>query len=330
MSSVLYSIIVVIITLIISVFVALLLPGFERKFVQARIQQRVGPPISSPGIFAPLKFLFKENKDPNSELPGFYNGLAIFCLLVVLCILLFTIPQTYVFVAFASDVAIVGLLKVEEISYVLMGSLSKSVMSYKHPFPDKVKGAKNLDSKISSIEDISSSRSLRLITLGSFPIYLGIFLPVIYAGSVYFRDIVAYQQVHGPLLFTFAGVLGAIAFFVGMMIVLNEYPFSFMKTKADVIEGPYMEYMSKYRAVTYITKGVLIFALSSLFSLLYLGVGPNLLNGGLLVTIVVAFILTFFVSFVSAFSPVFTNKQFYPVTISASIIGVLAMVAVFI
>jgi len=49
----LIALIAVIGTLIVAFVVSVWLPGIERKFVQARIQQRIGPPISSPGLMAP-------------------------------------------------------------------------------------------------------------------------------------------------------------------------------------------------------------------------------------------------------------------------------------
>ena len=55
-SMIISSAIAVVGTLIIAFAVSVWLPGIERKFVQARIQQRVGPPVSSPGIMAPIKF----------------------------------------------------------------------------------------------------------------------------------------------------------------------------------------------------------------------------------------------------------------------------------
>ena len=46
---IIYSILAVLGTLVVAVFVGTLLPGFERKYVQARIQQRIGPNFASPG-----------------------------------------------------------------------------------------------------------------------------------------------------------------------------------------------------------------------------------------------------------------------------------------
>lgn len=54
------------------------------------------------------------------------------------------------------------------------------------------------------------------------------------------------------------------------MILLNEYPFSIIKAKSDVIEGPYMEYAAKYRSVVFVTRGFLMFVLGALFSVLFI------------------------------------------------------------
>jgi len=326
----LYSILGIIGTIIIGFIVSLWLPGIERKFVHARIQQRIGPPISSPGIMAPIKFFFKESIKPYSPVPRLYNSLPLVGLLSALLILLFIIPETYPIGALASIVAIVGFLKIEEVVYVFMGSLSKSVMSLRMPFPDLAKGAKHPNVQRSFLEDISAMRAFRLIAFGSFPIYIALFIPVIISKSIFLGDIVAYQQVHGPILFSAAGVIAAIVFFIGYMILLNEYPFVILKTKADVIEGPYLEYAAKSRAFVYITRGFLMFTLAALFSVLFLGIPPNIFTWGILVNILVAIIFPLLMASLSAFAPIFTFKQFYPVTLATSILGVVALLAAFI
>ncbi|MCL2687105.1 MAG: NADH-quinone oxidoreductase subunit H [Methanobrevibacter sp.] len=324
--TIIFSILGVIGTLVLALIIGMLLPGIERKYIQARIQQRIGPPVTSPGIMAPIKFFFKENISPNSPVPGLYKSLPIVCFIVVLLILLALTPQMYFFGAFTSIIAIIGFLKVEEVTYVLMGSLSKSIMSLSMPFPDLAKGAAYPNAERSYIEDISSSRAFRLIAFGSFPIYLAIFIPVAITGSIFLGDIVAYQQANGPFILSLAGVIGTVVFFIGYMILLNEYPFNILKSKADVIEGPYMEYASKYRSVVYLTKGFLMFTLGALFSVLFIGVPPNILSWGMLVNIAVALIFPVLMGIMSAFSPVFTYRQFYPVVATTSLLGVLAIV----
>ncbi|WJI09662.1 NADH-quinone oxidoreductase subunit M [Methanobacterium sp. CWC-01] len=322
-----YSLLTVLGTLVVAFIVSLLLPGIERKFIHARIQQRVGPPITSPGIMAPIKFFFKQTISPNSPMPRLYNSLPIISLIVVIVLLILLIPEMYFLGGLASVIAIVGLLKVEEVMYMFMGSLSKSVLSVRMPFPDMARGAKHPETPRSFVEELSTLRAFRMIAFGSFPIYIALFVAVAMTGSIYLSDIVAYQEVNGPILFTVAGVLGAVVFFIGYMILLNEYPFAILKTKADVIEGPYLEYAAKYRAYVYLTRGFLMFVLATLFATLFLGIAPNILNPSFIITLVVALLFPMFMAVMSAFSPIFTYKQFYPTVAAASILGVLALVA---
>lgn len=319
-------IIAVILTVIVCFIISTLLPGIERKYIHARIQQRIGPLVIAPGIMAPLKFMFKENVKVESPVPGLYKALPIICFIVVLCVLIALTPEAYKIPALASLVAVVGFLKVEELCYVLMGALSKSVMSVRMPFPDQIKGSAHDMANRSFIEDISARRSLRMITYGSFPLYLALFAPVTAAGSIFLQDIVTYQQIHGPFLFTVSGGIAAIVFFIGYMIILNEYPFSIIKAKCDVIEGPYMEYASKYRAIVYLTRGFFMFVLGAVFSVLFIGVPPTILSWGILVNIIVALIFVFMMGIFSAFAPVFTNRQLLPTILGTTLLGILAIV----
>jgi energy-converting hydrogenase B subunit O len=278
---------------------------------------------------APVKFFFKQVINPASPMPGLYNSLPLISLIIVLILLLILIPQMYFLGALASVIAIVGVLKVEEVMYMFMGSLSKSVLSVRMPFPDQIKGAKHPNTPRSFLEELSSLRAFRLIAFGSFPLYIALFVSVAMAGSIYLSDIVSYQQTHGPILFSVAGVLGAIVFFIGYMILLNEYPFAILKTKADVIEGPYLEYAAKYRSYVYMTRGFLMFVLASLFATLFLGIAPNILNPSYIITIIIALVFPVIMAIMSAFSPIFTYKQFYPTVAAVSILGLVAIVAAF-
>ncbi|MBV1766794.1 MAG: NADH-quinone oxidoreductase subunit M, partial [Methanobacterium sp.] len=70
--------------------------------------------------------------------------------------------------------------------------------------------------------------------------------------------------------------------------------------------------------------------LSALFSVLFLGIPPNILSWGILVNILVAILFPILSAIMSAFSPIFTFKQFYPVAAGVSILGVLAILATFV
>ncbi len=324
-STAINSVLALILTVLVCFVISSLLPGIERKYVHARIQQRIGPLVIAPGIMAPLKFMFKENVEISSPVPRLYKALPIICFIAVLCVFITLTPQAYKIPALSSLVAIVGFLKVEEICYVLMGALSKSVMSLRMPFPDIVKGAAHLNAQRSFVEDISSKRSLRMITYGSFPLYLALFAPVTAARSIFLGDIVAYQQIHGPFLFTVSGAIAAVVFFIGYMIILNEYPFTIIKAKSDVIEGPYMEYAAKYRSIVYLTRGFFMFVLGCVFSVLFIGIPPSIFSWGILVNIVVALIFVVMMGILSAFSPVFTNRQLLPTILGTTLLGILAI-----
>ncbi|MCE7697521.1 MAG: NADH-quinone oxidoreductase subunit H [Methanobacterium paludis] len=131
------------------------------------------------------------------------------------------------------------------------------------------------------------------------------------------------------MLFSLAGIIGALVFFVGYMILLNEYPFSILKAKADVIEGPLLEYASKSRAYVYISRGFLMVVLAALFTTLFLGIPPNLMDWHSIVSLAVVLIFPILMASVSAFSPIFTYRQFYPVVVGSSILGVAALVVTF-
>ena len=99
------SILAVIGTVLVCFLISTLLPGIERKYIHARIQQRIGPVVMAPGIMAPIKFMFKENVEISSPVPGLYKSLPIICFIVVLCVLIALTPQAYQFPALASLVA---------------------------------------------------------------------------------------------------------------------------------------------------------------------------------------------------------------------------------
>ena len=116
-NTVIYSVLAVIATVLVCFIISTLLPGIERKYVHARIQQRIGPPVTSPGIMAPIKFLFKENVEVSSPVPGLYKALPIVCFIVVLCVLIALTPYSFAIPALSSLVAIVGFLKVTVIHF---------------------------------------------------------------------------------------------------------------------------------------------------------------------------------------------------------------------
>ena len=313
---------------IIAGIVCLWLPGVEKN-AEARVQQRLGPQLSSPGLYATLKFFFKEALTPSAVLPRLYNTLPLITLIVVAAIYLILTQEAMVYLGtFASLVALVGLLKVEEVMYLFMSSFSQSLMSKTMPFPDHAKGGKHRDAKQSFTEQISAQRSLRLVSFGSLPFYLALFVPAIMAGSIDFSQIILYQQLKGPILFTLPGIFGTLVFLIGFLIILNSNPFSYLEGHSDVIQGPLMEYMSKSRAICTMAHAFLLFVGGCVYSTLFLGFAPCF-GVTIIVPIICSILLTIAAAVVSAFAPLFTNREFYPTVIATSMIAVIAVLVAF-
>ncbi|HIQ32358.1 MAG TPA: hypothetical protein EYH55_02630 [Methanothermococcus okinawensis] len=294
--------------------VSTVIPGIQRK-VQARIQRRIGPSILTPGLWALFKFLAKEVKRPFSEMPRLYNLLTVLGFLVLWIILASTtVPSIHVV---SNIVFITGLLKVKEMIYLIMGSLSNSIMGVRMPIPDICRGSDFKEVLRLSLEQLGALRAYKLITVGSFPLYIGLALPFIARKSIFLESVVG-----DNFLFTLPGIFGAIAYFIGYLVLTGEYPFSIMHTKADVIEGPTLEYSGRYRALYLSFKELLMITLGSLFATLYLGIYPDVNNP---ITIVinfgVAIILSILSSILGAYSPVLTFRQIYPIALYTTAVG---------
>ena len=106
--------------LAIAFIISLYIPGIERK-VQARIQQRYGPPITTPGLWSIIKFCYKKERDMDSPNPGLYNLVLAVGFVTTCFILLFSTHYWAGVLGFASLLGIAGLLKIEEATYLFMG-----------------------------------------------------------------------------------------------------------------------------------------------------------------------------------------------------------------
>ncbi|MBU7038154.1 MAG: NADH-quinone oxidoreductase subunit H [Theionarchaea archaeon] len=319
---------------VIALFFGPVFLGIERK-IQARIQQRIGPPILTPGTWSILKFWNKKPFTPNSPLPWLYHALPPATIIIILVILWLTNPDWWGLpLSLSTLVAIVGIMKFEEVMYVIMGSLSRSILSVTMPYGDVVKGAVTKARIRRFLEGQSAVRFIKHITIASFPIYIAIFIPVVMARSIFVQDVVLYQGSFldlSPILFTVPGFVGAIVYFVGYVAQLNDYPFTIAKAKGDLIEGAPLEYGAHARGNYYIMRGVWMFVLSSLFVTLFFGIPPvvdfsSMLGVSQLVMhVLLTFALPVLVSVLSAFGPILTFKQLYPVSFGFTAIGVFGL-----
>ncbi|MDD1776299.1 MAG: NADH-quinone oxidoreductase subunit H [Candidatus Methanomethylicus sp.] len=327
------------VAMVVGISFALILPGIERK-VQARIQQRVGPPILTPGWWSVLKFMYKSKVEPIAQMPAFYKSLVLIGIVIVSFLLLFVTPYWWSILGWGSILGIAGLLKLEEVLYVLMGSQSQSIMSSSMPVPDLAKGSKFIGIRREFNEQHSAERSLKMMAIGSIPLYLGLVVPFIAAGSGMLNAVVSLQNPDyivsnwmaipipsKPLLFTIPGAMGAIVYFLGFVMLMNEKPFSILKAKIDVIEGGVLEYASSLRAAYYLMRNLLMFSLSSIFNTLFLGIPFDpFMPSMMLINMLLSLIPVVSMATLAAFSPILTFRQIYPAAMGISAFGVLAMI----
>ena len=327
-----------VVAIVIGTLYALVLPGIERK-VQARIQQRIGPPILTPGWWSVLKFLYKAKTEPIAQMPGLYKSLVYFGMAIVSMLFLFSTPYWWAVLGWGSVLGIAGLLKLEEVLYVFMGSQSQSIMSTTMPVPDLAKGSKFINIRREPIEQHSAERALKMMAIGSIPLYLGLIVPFVAARSGMLNAVVAIQNPayfsaswtsiplpSEPLLFTVPGFLAAIVYFIGFVMLMNEKPFSILKAKIDVIEGGVLEYAANLRGAYYVMRNLLMFGLSSIFVTLFLGIPFDpFMPSMFMLNMVLSLILPVAMAILVAFSPILTFRQIYPAAIGLSALGVLAM-----
>ncbi|MDH5806307.1 MAG: NADH-quinone oxidoreductase subunit H [Candidatus Verstraetearchaeota archaeon] len=325
-----------IIAIIIAIPYSLIIPGIERK-IQARIQQRIGPPILTPGFWAVLKFYYKKDVEPIAYLSKFYKSLIWIGIFTIIFLLLFSIPAWWGILGWASILGLVGLLKLEESLYVFMGSQSQSFLSTTMPVHDLAKGAKGIDIHREFLEQHSAERAIKMMAVGSLPLYIALLVPFAMAKSVMISEVVRFQNPEyfismfslpmRPILFSVPGLIATIVYFIGYVILLNEKPFSILKAKIDVIEGGVLEYAAKLRAGYYIMRNLLLFVLSSIFVTLFLGIPFDPLKPFyLLLNIILSLLMPIALSILVAFSPILTFRQIYPTTIGLSILAALALI----
>lgn len=328
-----------IIAIAIAIAYSLVLPGIERK-IQARIQQRIGPPILTPGFWSVIKFGYKAKMEPMAQMPRFYGSLVYFGVGIIVLLFLFSTPYWWAVLGWGSILGIAGMLKLEEVIYVLMGSQSQSVLSTSMPVPDLARGSKRPNIKREFVEQHSAERALKMMAIGSLPIYLAMIVPFIAANSPLISMVVAQQNPayltapwfglplpSSPIILSVAGFIAAIVYLMGYVMLLNEKPFNILKAKVDVIEGGVLEYASKLRGYYYIMRNLLLFAMSSIFVTLFIGIPfdpmmPLMFMANMLLSLILPISLAVLV----AFSPTLTFRQIYPITVGLSALGVLAMI----
>lgn len=247
--------------LLFAVFFGLLLLGIHRKVI-ARIQRRPGPPVWQE-ILHMLKFSFKTTWVPKTASAALFVGVVLVAIGIWSAALFVVISGGSLLVIFA----IYMLHKIVEHGFGLSSG---------SPY-----------GKFGGVRSVISAAS-------EIPLLVSVAAIAIFTHSLLISDIVSYQEVHGPLVFTIP--LAAIAMYVVLISKMPFGPFSIVESK-ELVSGYKTEHFGVWRAGLEVCNGLKTYVLLLTFILVFIGSLPFWL------TLLTMLILVITLSFVCALSP---------------------------
>ena len=258
----------ILIQVIIAFIAGSLLLGLHRK-IMARVQKRPGPPIVQ-HLLHSLKFFFKETAFPKTVSKIFYIGI-VFILALVWIVGVIAGP-----VAHDSLLIIFGVYAVYKIVEHNSGSSSGS------PY-----------GKLSCVRAVLSAAT-------ELPLFAAIVFVYLVTGSMNISEIITYQSVNGPLVFTIP--LAALMFFM-LIITKSPYsPFAITKDKA-LVSGFETEHFGFLRGFMLFSESIAWYVMLWVFLTIFFG--PLNAIGYVIGMIVI----TFITGFINATTPIFSPNH---------------------
>ncbi|MDH7511187.1 MAG: NADH-quinone oxidoreductase subunit H [Methanolinea sp.] len=233
----------------------LLLLGIHRKVI-ARIQRRPGPPVWQE-ILHMLKFSFKTTWVPATASAVLFVG-------VVLVAIGIWTAALFVVLSGESLLIIFGIYMLHKIVEHGFGLSSGS------PY-----------GKFGGVRSVISAAS-------EIPLFVSIAGIALFTHSLMISDIVAYQEVHGPLLLTVP--LAGLAMYLVVLSKMPFGPFSIVESK-ELVSGYKTEHFGVWRAGLEVCNGLKTYVLLTTFLLVFVGNMPFLLllAGMLVLTVSLSF-----------------------------------------
>jgi energy-converting hydrogenase A subunit J len=271
----------IIVNVLIAFLFGSILLGLHRK-VMARIQLRPGPPIIQHFLHS-LKFFFKETSFPKTAAMPFYVAIVvILCAIWVTAVIIGPVSQGSLLIIFG----VYALYKIVEHN---SGSSSGS------PY-----------GKMSCVRAVFSAAA-------ELPLFAVIVIVYIKTGTMNIAEIIAYQSVHGALIFSIP--LAAIVFFV---LILSKSPYSpFAITKGkDLVSGYETEHFGFLRGFLMLSESMSWYVILWVFLTIFLA--PLSLVGYLIGMIVI----TAITAIINAVTPIFNPNHSIMTQISIAIVGI--------
>lgn len=231
-----------------AILLGLFLTGIDRK-VYARLQRRVGPPITQPYIDM-IKLSQKEIVIPKTASP--------------------TVFRFAPLLGFAGMLAAIAIIPVTGIYSGLYQSGDLLVLLYllSTPALALMIGASASGSPYSSI---GLSREMTMVLAYEIPLLtvlltVGMRVGMALGGNAVFSlsSIVNYQLSNGPLLFDLPMLPAFLAFLMCIPGTIGVVPFDIPEAETEIAEGPLLEYSGAGLAMFKLTGGLKILVLSAL------------------------------------------------------------------
>ncbi|MGD9491001.1 MAG: respiratory chain complex I subunit 1 family protein [Methanoregulaceae archaeon] len=265
--------------LLFAVFFGLLLLGIHRKVI-ASIQRRPGPPVWQE-ILHMFKFSFKSTWIPQTA------SETLFVAVVLIAIGIWT-AAFFIVLAGGSLLIIFGIYMLHKIVEHGFGLSSGS------PY-----------GKFGGVRSVISAAS-------EIPLFVSVAAITLFTKSLSISDIIAYQEVSGPLILVIP--LVAVAMYMVIVSKMPFGPFSIVESK-ELVSGYKTEHFGVWRAGLEICNGLKTYVLLMTFILVFIGAVPFWLMLVLMVLIVVT------LSFVCALCPMLS--PFDSVTVQTLITAVM-------
>jgi energy-converting hydrogenase A subunit J len=224
--------------LIFATIAGLLFHGIHRKVI-ARIQGRPGPPIWQEILHA-LKFSFKQTWIPRTA------SQTLFVAVVLVAIGIWT-AALFVLNAQGSLLLLFGIYMLHKIVEHGLGLSSGS------PY-----------GKFGAIRSVISAAS-------EIPLFATIGAIYFFTGSLMLSDIIAYQQVNGPLLFIVPPA--ALALYLVLLSKMHYSPFAIIESK-EIVSGNRTEHFGVWHAGLDVAFALKTYVLLYAFVLLFIGQLP--------------------------------------------------------
>jgi len=221
--------------LVLATLFGLLLLGIHRKVI-ARIQRRPGPPVWQEILHA-AKFSFK-----TTWIPATASG-TLFAGIVIVAIGIWT-ASFFVMMTGGNLLVIRGIYMLHKIVEHAFGLSSGS------PY-----------GKFGGVRSVISAAS-------EIPLFVSVAVIVVFTKSLALSDIIAWQQVHGPLLVT--AFPAAVAMYIVLLSKMPFGPFSIVEAK-ELVSGYKTEHFGVWRAGLEICNGLKTTVLLGTFLLVFVG-----------------------------------------------------------